>query len=107
MWWRWRGKNRGGGFLRRGGGASEGGAEGAGASAITRRRDRPKPVCDWWRAGGGGRSGDASQGQTEVRMTWADAMPRPEQLGLLGPSAGGGDNDGARDAERPSEDGGA
>ena len=100
-------ERRGEGFLRRGGGASEGGAEGAGASAVTRRRDRANPVCDWRRAGGGGRSGDASQGQTEVRMTWADAMPRPEQLGVLRPSAGGGDDDGARDAERPSEDGGA
>lgn len=61
-------ERRGEGFLRRGGGASEGSAEGAGASAITRRRDRPKPVCDRRRAGGGGRSGDASQGQTEVHM---------------------------------------
>ena len=32
-------------FLRRGGGASEGGAEGAGASATTRHRDRANPVC--------------------------------------------------------------
>ena len=61
---------RGEGFLRRGGGASEGGAEGAGASATTRRRDRANPVCDWQGAGGGGRSSNASQGQTEVRMTW-------------------------------------
>lgn len=97
-------ERRGDEFLRRGGGASEGGAEGAGASATTRRRDRPKPVCDWQDAGGGGRSGDASQGQTEVRMAWADAMPRPEQLGVLRPSAGGGDDDGARDAERLSEE---
>ena len=100
-------ERRGGGFLRRGGGASEGGAEGAGASATTRRRDRANPVCDWQGAGGGGRSSNASQGQTEVRMTWAGAMPRPEQRGVLRPRAGGGDDDGARDAERPSEDGGA
>ena len=106
-WWRWRGKNRGGGFLRRGGGASEGGAEGAGASVVTRRRDKANPVCDWQRAGGGGWSGDASQGQAEARMAWADAMPRPEQRGVFGPRAGGGDDDGARNAERPSEDGGA
>ena len=82
-------------------------AEAAGAGAVTRRRDRANPVCDWRRASGGGRSGDASQGQAEAHMAWADAMPRPEQLGVLRPSAGGGDDDGARDAERPSEDGGA
>ena len=51
-------------------------------------RDRANPVCDWQGAGGGGRSGDASQGQTEVRMAWADAMPRPEHLGVLRPRAG-------------------
>ena len=86
-WWRWRGKNQGGGFLRRGGGALEGGAEGAGASTVTRRRDRANPVCDWRRASGGGRSGDASQGQAEARMAWADATPRPEHPGVLGPRA--------------------
>ena len=100
-------ERRGDGFLRRGGGASEGGAEGAGASATTRHRDRANPVCGWQGAGGGGRSSNASQGQTEVRMTWAGAMPRPERRGVLRLRAGGGDGDGARDAERPSEDGGA
>ena len=70
----------------------------------TRHRDRANPVCDWQGAGGGGRSGDASQGQTEVRMAWADAMPRPEHLGVLGPRAGEATTTGAQDAEHPTDD---
>ena len=71
MWWR-----RDGGQCR-----------GSRGERDTRHRDRANPVCDWQGAGGGGRSGDTSQGQAEARMVWADATPRPEHLGFLGPRA--------------------
>lgn len=71
-------------FEKRGGVRGEGGVGGAGASATTRRRDRANPVCGWQDAGGGGRSGDASQGQAEARMALADARPRPEHVTFWG-----------------------
>lgn len=46
------------------------------------------------------------QGQSEDCIVQVGAMPRPEQCGILGLCAGGGDDNGACNAECLSEDGG-